>query len=99
VSTSAAQASKPKIHTSVGSDLVAPDAFHAATAKDRALALQNAFAAAHRDPQLLAEANAIGIDVSPVSAEELRHSIEKLSRAPPDLFDYVRRLLATGKGG
>jgi hypothetical protein len=48
---------------------------------------------------LLAEANAIGIDVSPVSAEELRHSIEKLSRAPPDLFDYVRRLLATGKGG
>jgi tripartite-type tricarboxylate transporter receptor subunit TctC len=66
---------------------------------DRALALQDAFAAAHRDPQLLAEANAIGIDVSPVSAEELRHSIEKLSRAPPDMFDYVRRLLATGKGG
>jgi tripartite-type tricarboxylate transporter receptor subunit TctC len=66
---------------------------------DRALALQDAFAAVHRDPQLLAEANAIGIDVSPVSAEELRHSIEKLSRAPPDMFDYVRRLLATGKGG
>lgn len=65
---------------------------------DRAQALQDAFAAAHRDPQFLAEANAIGIDVSPVSAEELRRSIEELSRVPPDMFDYVRRLLATGKG-
>jgi tripartite-type tricarboxylate transporter receptor subunit TctC len=67
--------------------------------QDRARALQDAFAAAHRDPQFLAEAKAIGIDVSPVSAEELGRSIDELSRAPPDMFDYVRRLLVTGKGG
>jgi tripartite-type tricarboxylate transporter receptor subunit TctC len=66
---------------------------------DRAMALQEAFAAAHRDPQFLADAKAIGVDVSPVNAEELRRSIGDLSRAPPDVFDYVRRLLATGKGG
>jgi tripartite-type tricarboxylate transporter receptor subunit TctC len=67
--------------------------------QDRARALQDAFAAAHRDPQFLAEAQTIGIDVSPVSAEELRHGIDELSRAPAEMFDYVRRLLATGKGG
>jgi tripartite-type tricarboxylate transporter receptor subunit TctC len=66
--------------------------------QDRARALQDAFAAAHRDPRFLAEAKAIGIDVSPVSAEELRRSISDLSQASPEVFDYARRLLATGKG-
>ena len=66
---------------------------------DRAAALQHAFAAAHRDPQFLAEAKTAGLDVTLVSTDELRHSIEDLSRAPPDVFDYVRRLLAAGRGG
>jgi tripartite-type tricarboxylate transporter receptor subunit TctC len=66
---------------------------------DRAQALQDAFAAAHRDRQFLAEANAAGIDVSPVSALELRRSIDDLSRAPAEMLDYVRKLLAMGKGG
>jgi tripartite-type tricarboxylate transporter receptor subunit TctC len=66
---------------------------------DRAAALQDAFAAAHRDPQFLAEAKAAGLDVALVSADELRRSIEDLSRAPPDMLDYVRRLLAKGNGG
>jgi tripartite-type tricarboxylate transporter receptor subunit TctC len=67
--------------------------------QDRAQALRDAFAAAHRDPQFLEQAKATGIDVSPVSADELRRSIDGLSRAPPEMFDYVRRLLAAGKGG
>ncbi len=66
---------------------------------DRAQTLQDAFAAAHRDPSFRAEAAANGIDVSPVSADELRRSIDELAQAPPELLDYVRRLLATGKGG
>jgi tripartite-type tricarboxylate transporter receptor subunit TctC len=66
---------------------------------DRAAALQEAFAATHRDPQFLAEAKALGLDVNLVRAEELRHSIEELSRAPAEMFDYVRRLIAAGKGG
>jgi tripartite-type tricarboxylate transporter receptor subunit TctC len=66
--------------------------------QDRALALQTAFAAAHRDPQFLAEARTSGLDVALVNADELRRTIDDLSRAPPDMFDYVRRLLA-GKGG
>jgi tripartite-type tricarboxylate transporter receptor subunit TctC len=64
---------------------------------DRAAALQQAFAAAHRDPQFLAEAKTVGLDVNLVSADELRHSIDDLSRAPPEMFDYVRQLLTKSK--
>lgn len=66
---------------------------------DRAVALEDAFAAAHRDPQLLGEAKAAGLDVTLVRADELRRSIDKLSQAPTDMFDYVRTLLVTAKGG
>jgi tripartite-type tricarboxylate transporter receptor subunit TctC len=66
---------------------------------DRARALQEAFADAHRDPQFLAEAATAGVEVSPVSAQVLLRNIDNLSRAPPELFDYVKKLLATGKGG
>ena len=66
---------------------------------DRATALRDAFAATHRDRQFLMEAKTLGIDISPVSAEELSRSIDELSRAPADMFGYVRRLLASGKDG
>ncbi len=66
---------------------------------DRAVALEDAFAAAHRDPQLLGEAKAAGLDVTLVRADELRRSIDKLSQAPTDMLDYVRTLLVTAKGG
>ena len=67
--------------------------------EDRAKALQTAFLAAHRDRQYLEEAAKVGVYVSPVSAEELVHSLEQMSRASPDLFEQVRKLLAAGKGG
>ena len=67
--------------------------------RDRAAALQDAFVAVHRDPQFLQEAKTIGVDVSPVSAADLRREIEDLARAPAETFDYVRKLLAAGKGG
>jgi hypothetical protein len=62
--------------------------------QDRARALQDAFAATHRDPQYLAEAAKIGVEVNPVSAADVMASIEKLSKAPPEIFDYVRKLIA-----
>jgi hypothetical protein len=67
--------------------------------EDRLKALQTAFLAAHRDPQYLDEAAKVGVYVSPVSAEDMVASIERLSRAPPQLFDQVRKLLAGNKGG
>jgi tripartite-type tricarboxylate transporter receptor subunit TctC len=65
---------------------------------NRAAALQEAFMAAHRDRRFLEEARATGIDVTPVSAADLRRAIEDLSRAPLDTFDYVRKLLGAGAG-
>jgi tripartite-type tricarboxylate transporter receptor subunit TctC len=67
--------------------------------EDRIKALQAAFLAAHRDPQFLDEAARLGIHVDPVSAEDVVRSIEQMSRAPPEMFDQVRKLLAGSKGG
>jgi hypothetical protein len=67
--------------------------------EDRAAALQKAFLAAHRDPDYLAEAAKLGVYVSPVGAEDVVGSLERMSRAPPELLEQVRRLLAVGKDG
>jgi tripartite-type tricarboxylate transporter receptor subunit TctC len=67
--------------------------------EDRIKALQAAFLAAHRDPQFLDEAARLGIHVDPVSGEDMVRSIEQMSRAPPEMFDQVRKLLAGSKGG
>jgi tripartite-type tricarboxylate transporter receptor subunit TctC len=66
---------------------------------DRARALQAAFLAAHRDARFLQEAARLGLDISPVGASEIARSIELLARAPPDAFNYMKRLLAAHRGG
>jgi tripartite-type tricarboxylate transporter receptor subunit TctC len=65
---------------------------------DRARALRQAFAATHRDPKFLQEAKAAGFDIDPVSGEDVGKSIDELSRAPAEFFDYVRNLLGKEKG-
>ena len=65
---------------------------------ERAVALQAAFLAAHRDPLLRAEAASLGIDISPVGAEYIIRGIEQLTQASPQAFDYMKRLLASHKG-
>jgi tripartite-type tricarboxylate transporter receptor subunit TctC len=64
---------------------------------DRAKALQDAFLAAHRDPQFISEAAKLGIYISPVSAQEMSASIERMAQAPRSLFEQVSKIL--GKGG
>jgi tripartite-type tricarboxylate transporter receptor subunit TctC len=66
---------------------------------DRARALQEAFMAAHRDPGFLAEAGKLGIDISPVGAEDMLGGIAQLGRATPATFDYMKKLLGAEKGG
>jgi tripartite-type tricarboxylate transporter receptor subunit TctC len=65
----------------------------------RARALQTAFLAMHRDPQYLEEAARLRIDVSPIGGNEVLRAIDRIAAAPPELLDYVRRLLAETKGG
>jgi tripartite-type tricarboxylate transporter receptor subunit TctC len=66
---------------------------------ERAAALQAAFLAAHRDPGFLAEAAALGIDISPVGADDMARGIEQLGRSSPATFDYMKKLMAAEKGG
>jgi len=64
---------------------------------DRAAALRSAFMAAHRDPDYIADAAAAGIEISPVSADELMAGLERMARASPETFDYVRNLIVGSK--
>jgi len=66
---------------------------------ERAAALRAAFAAAHRDPQFLAEAEKLGLDISPVGADDITGSINAMFRASPDVVGYMRKLFAAHKGG
>ncbi len=67
--------------------------------EDRAKTLQAAFLAVHRDPLYLEEAARLKVDVSPIDAAEVVRAIDDISGAPPDLLDYMKKLLADNKGG
>ena len=60
---------------------------------DRAKALQTAFLAAHRDASFLAEAEKLGVDISPLGADQVVRGVEQLAQAPPAVFVYMKRLL------
>jgi tripartite-type tricarboxylate transporter receptor subunit TctC len=66
---------------------------------ERANALQRAFFAVHQDPQYLEEAARLRVDVSPIVGTEVLQAIDRIARAPPELLDYIRKLLSETKGG
>jgi tripartite-type tricarboxylate transporter receptor subunit TctC len=66
---------------------------------DRAQALQAAFMAVQRDPLYLDDAARLKVDVSPIGAADVMRAIDEIAAAPPDLLDYMRKLLAEQKGG
>jgi tripartite-type tricarboxylate transporter receptor subunit TctC len=66
---------------------------------ERAKALQDAFLAAHRDPQFLEDAARLKMDVSPVTSDEVMRLIEKIGGAPPEILKTIDKLLADNKGG
>jgi tripartite-type tricarboxylate transporter receptor subunit TctC len=57
---------------------------------DRAEALQKAFIAANADPEYIAEARKLGIDISPIDAKGVNELLDRLSQAPPELLDFIR---------
>jgi tripartite-type tricarboxylate transporter receptor subunit TctC len=66
--------------------------------EDRALTLQRAFLAVHQDPQYLDEAAKLKIDVSPIGGDEVLRAIEDIANAPPEMLEYMRKILAENKG-
>jgi tripartite-type tricarboxylate transporter receptor subunit TctC len=65
---------------------------------DRARALQWAFLTAHRDPEFLAEAARLKIEVSPIGAAEARGVIEAMAGAPAHVRNYIQNLARSSPG-
>jgi tripartite-type tricarboxylate transporter receptor subunit TctC len=66
---------------------------------DRAKALQAAFLAVHQDPDYLDQAQRLKVDVSPIGGEEVLRAIGGIAGAPPELLDYMKKLLSENKNG
>jgi tripartite-type tricarboxylate transporter receptor subunit TctC len=66
---------------------------------DRLQALRAGFNAAMKDPQLLADAKKMNLDVDPATGEEVQALIEKLYATPKDIVERARVAIATGRAG
>ena len=66
--------------------------------EDRARALQKAFLDMQSDPQYLADTAKLKIDVSPIGGADSLALVQRLSQAPPELLDYMRKLQASSTG-
>ena len=64
--------------------------------EDRAKALQDAFMATHKDPAYLAEAEKLGIEVSPIGSEAVLEMIDKIAKTPPEQIKRIEKLIAEG---
>ena len=63
---------------------------------DRAKALQDAFMATHKDPAYLAEAEKIGIDVSPIGGQAVLDLIDRIAKTPADQLKRIEKLITEG---
>jgi len=56
--------------------------------------LRTAFDAMMKDPELLAEAGRQGLDIDPVTGDEMQAVVGRLHQAPAEVIDVVRRINA-----
>src|SRR5215468_4936597 len=61
---------------------------------DRVAALRKAFLDTLRDPDLLAEGQKLGLDLDPISGEELQAIAAKMYATPPDVVERARQAVA-----
>jgi tripartite-type tricarboxylate transporter receptor subunit TctC len=61
--------------------------------QERVEALRKAFMAAMTDPDLVAEAKRINLDIAPIPGEELQTLIAKLYATPPSVVEKVRDIM------
>ena len=77
-----------------GGELGRPFVASRAVPRDRIDILRKAFAAAVKDPDLLAEAKAQRLPVSPHTAEEAEKIVQQLYATPPAIIDAARKVAA-----
>ena len=59
---------------------------------DRAKALDAAMIKASQDPNYLAEAASLKLDVSPIDGDAIRTLIDRLAKSPPDVLERMKAL-------
>jgi len=64
---------------------------------DRAKALQTAFMAMCKDPAVLAAAQKIGIDMSPIDGQTVRNAIANAATTPREVVDRYNKLVGPGR--
>ncbi len=64
---------------------------------DRVKALRAAFIATMKDPELLAEAKRTGLDLEPISGDELQGTINDILATPPHIAKRLAAVLAEGE--
>ena len=64
--------------------------------EDRSKALQDAFMATQKDPAYLAEAEKLGIDISPIGAQEVLNLIDRMAKTPADQMKRIEKLISEG---
>jgi hypothetical protein len=70
--------------------LARPIATNAGVPPERVAALRHAFDATMKDPDFQAEAERQGMDMSPMSGEELQQLVADIVNAPPAVIEKVR---------
>jgi tripartite-type tricarboxylate transporter receptor subunit TctC len=63
--------------------------------QDRAKILQAAFLNAHRDPEFLAEAKKLDLDISPIGPDQVMDALRTVENGDPKHLDYLRKLYAS----
>ena len=71
-----------------------PFVVSAQVAPERIAILRAAFDAAMKDPQLLAEAHKLLIDISPKSAADAIAIVDDINAMPADIVDMARKVIA-----
>jgi tripartite-type tricarboxylate transporter receptor subunit TctC len=64
---------------------------------DRVAALRKAFDETMKDPEFLAEAGRLGLDIDPFSGEQMTQLIEEIERAPKAIVDRVADIINPDK--
>ncbi|MFM1815450.1 MAG: hypothetical protein RLZ98_2145 [Pseudomonadota bacterium] len=63
---------------------------------ERVKVLREAFDAAMKDKDFLAEANRTKMDLNPASGAEVQKTVERVLSAPPDIVAFTRAAISTG---
>jgi hypothetical protein len=46
-----------------------------------------------KDPELIAEATKQGLEIDPVSGQEMQDLVDRLHSAPPEVVDLVKKIV------